>query len=195
MKDYYDKAKEYFPAEIVRFLKKVQGDWESGCWNWSSARGRDDYSSFFGGSGTVLGHRWIYAKFRGNIPPGLQLDHLCVRPWCVAPSHLEPVTPEENRRRITFRRDEAKAGRPIVVRTGAATVLELTAAAYFGLPIGGGVVLPGKPGTKAARLARLLPADLQLNPYAQDAPSKFLHQQYLHQLRQVSLEPVRDAFP
>lgn len=34
------------------------------------------------------------------IPPGHQVDHLCFVPPCVEPSHLEAVTPAENRSRV-----------------------------------------------------------------------------------------------
>lgn len=189
--EYYAAAETLFPPEIVRFLRKVQGDWRSGCWNWTSAMSRDNYAAFWGDSKTVPGHRWIYSKFRSAIPPGLELDHLCVRPWCVAPAHLEPVTKEENRRRISFRRDEAKAGRPILVKTGAASILELTAAGYFGLPIGGGVVLPGRPHAVATRWDNLLPVGLDLKPYSRDMTHTLAHQQFLNQYQKKTLEPVR----
>jgi hypothetical protein len=32
----------------------------------------------------------------GEIPKGLQLDHLCRTPLCFNPQHLEPVTSKEN---------------------------------------------------------------------------------------------------
>lgn len=44
-------------------------------------------------------HRWFYKRLRGPIPEGMVLDHLCRRPLCVNPDHLEPVTLAENTRR------------------------------------------------------------------------------------------------
>jgi len=41
-------------------------------------------------------HRKAYERAKGQIPPGLQLDHLCRNRRCVNPDHLEPVTRKEN---------------------------------------------------------------------------------------------------
>jgi hypothetical protein len=44
-------------------------------------------------------HKLAYELVVGDVPPGLQLDHLCCNKVCVNPTHLEPVTAKENRRR------------------------------------------------------------------------------------------------
>jgi hypothetical protein len=135
---------------MERFFEKVQGDWQSGCWNWTGAVDHRNYSRFWCDK-NMRGHRWIYAAFLGAIPDGLELDHLCFNPRCVAPYHLEPVTPAENQRRKAFRKAEAEAGRPIRIKTGATTVQELTLAIALGLPVGGVIVLPARLGAQAVR--------------------------------------------
>jgi hypothetical protein len=50
------------------------------------------YGLFWTGKRKVLAHRWAYEFFISEIPPGLQIDHLCRNPSCVNPWHLEPVT-------------------------------------------------------------------------------------------------------
>lgn len=44
----------------------------------------------------MLAHRFAYELLVGPIPTGLTLDHLCRRPACVNPSHLEPVSLRDN---------------------------------------------------------------------------------------------------
>ncbi len=60
-----------------------------------------------------LAHRVIYELVVGDIPPDMQLDHLCGVTNCCQPEHLESVTCAENIRRrdrgIQARKDEALA--------------------------------------------------------------------------------------
>lgn len=62
-------------------------------WNGPTRKG---YGKAPGGH---LAHRATYQEARGEIPQGLELDHLCRTPLCVNPDHLEPVTRAENMRR------------------------------------------------------------------------------------------------
>jgi hypothetical protein len=57
-------------------------------------------------------YRLAYSFFVGPVPPGLHLDHLCRRPECWNPWHLDPVTPRINSRRGWA----AKKGRYFVPR-------------------------------------------------------------------------------
>ena len=48
-----------------------------------------------GGTFTMQ-HRAYYEKFRGAIPEGMQIDHLCENKACCILEHLECVTQREN---------------------------------------------------------------------------------------------------
>lgn len=70
-----------------------------GCWPWTGATDQAGYGWFNDGTRRVRAHRWAYEHLIADIPPGLELDHLCRNTSCVNPWHLEPVTGAENRLR------------------------------------------------------------------------------------------------
>lgn len=76
----------------------------SGCWLWIasvSVTGSDGYGQFFYGGKLNRAHRVSYSVLVGEIPAGLEIDHLCRNTRCVNPAHLEPVTGWENTKRGT----------------------------------------------------------------------------------------------
>jgi len=80
-----------------RFEAKVSVDVASGCWNWTGARHmRTGYGSIRvyidGVAKSDSAHRVAHQLFKGPIPDGLQIDHLCRNRRCVNPDHLEAVT-------------------------------------------------------------------------------------------------------
>jgi hypothetical protein len=86
---------------VGRFLKKVHFDTLTGCWDWSGATDLKGYSRFvfwdkYGKRISTSRHRFSYQYFRGAIPDGLHVDHLCGIRDCVNPFHLEAVTVREN---------------------------------------------------------------------------------------------------
>lgn len=91
-------------TDLERFEASIRKT-ESGCWEWQKAEDKDGYGLFKVGSrcdGTRKServHRWSYKQFRGPIPVGLQIDHLCRNRRCANPDHLDVVTALENTRR------------------------------------------------------------------------------------------------
>lgn len=77
----------------VRFWKLVQK--LEGCWNWIGGK-INGYGTFQISMVNYRAHRLSYALSRGEVPCGLDLDHLCRNRGYVNPSHLKPVTKKEN---------------------------------------------------------------------------------------------------
>jgi hypothetical protein len=83
------------PILTERFWEKISKD-EHGCWLWTAGRNSCGYGLFWYNGHYELAHRVSYSEHRGEIPEGLQIDHLCRVRSCVCPDHLEIVTSREN---------------------------------------------------------------------------------------------------
>ncbi len=90
------KTLSFLPDRIV---KKVGVDPETGCWIWTASRTRLGYGQVWWDNRMVEAHQVVYRLLVGEVPNGLELDHLCGVRSCVNPDHLEPVTHQENCRR------------------------------------------------------------------------------------------------
>jgi len=70
------------------------------CWVWQWGKTSKGYGAARHRSRRQQSaHRWMYERYKGPIPQGLDLDHLCRVKACVNPDHLEPVLNAENVRR------------------------------------------------------------------------------------------------
>jgi hypothetical protein len=64
----------------------------SGCWLWEWTLGNTGYACGAGGSSSRLSYR----AFKGPVPDGCHVDHVCRTPACVNPDHLRVLSVKEN---------------------------------------------------------------------------------------------------
>lgn len=83
---------------IDRFMRSV-GKLPSGCWQWTGYVTPQGYGLSALHGKKSLAHRVSYSLLVGDVPEGLDLDHICRNRSCVNPAHLEPVTRSENLKR------------------------------------------------------------------------------------------------
>ena len=81
---------------LDRFNKYYKVNNETLCWEWQKYIGTHGYGII---NSNKLAHRVSYEIFKGIIPDGLQIDHICRNRKCVNPDHLEVVTASENIKR------------------------------------------------------------------------------------------------
>jgi hypothetical protein len=79
-----------------RFWKKAIYDPATGCVVWIGARNSRGYAQFGDGGRTHAAYRWLWERFEGPIPAGMELDHLCRNRACINLRHLEVVDHREN---------------------------------------------------------------------------------------------------
>lgn len=95
---YYSPSPER-EKDFARLMDKVE-ILPSGCWKWTAYINADrGYGRFDLDRKKIPAHHASYILLVGEIPDGMELDHLCRNRWCVNPEHLEPVTHPENMRR------------------------------------------------------------------------------------------------
>jgi len=69
------------------------------CWEWTASTDPAGYGSFWFNGKKKYVHRLSYEDVNGEVPEGLELDHLCRNRSCCNTNHLESVPPKENVRR------------------------------------------------------------------------------------------------
>jgi HNH endonuclease len=107
------EARVPYPRKRIKDFPPIDYwvDPSSGCWVWQRYLGLEGYALKRRDGKKIPAHRYYYEMYRGPIPSGLMMDHLCRNRACVNPYHLEPVTAKEN----AARRDRAKGKRALRV--------------------------------------------------------------------------------
>lgn len=97
--------RDYRPIDLTeaderRFWAKVALPNENGCALWTATCDRVGYGRYSIGPKVSRlyprAHRVSYTITNGPIPDGMQVDHMCHTPACVAPIHLRTATSSEN---------------------------------------------------------------------------------------------------
>lgn len=95
------------PASVVlRFCAKVRRE-RGGCWRWTGYTDRKGYGQMKVEGKARWAHRILHLLFRGGLPEGEHVHHICGNPSCVNPEHLMSLpagenTAEGNRRRASL---------------------------------------------------------------------------------------------
>lgn len=80
--------------QVVRWWSNVVVT--DGCWHWAGDINHKGYGRMYANGRSIGAHRIGYQMLRGEIPDGMEIDHLCKNRSCVCPDHLEVVTHKEN---------------------------------------------------------------------------------------------------
>lgn len=110
VRDRNRKPRATLEQRLTRRLKRNE---RTGCLEYQGSKGRGGYGQMWVTDPSRLNQRGgprsthvvAYELWVGPVPSGLELDHLCNNPPCCEPKHLEPVTHEENMRRMRIRRE------------------------------------------------------------------------------------------
>ena len=90
------KRGPYYFKKNTPFIDRVYFEPNTGCWIWGAVENGRGYGVCKDPKtgASVYAHRMSYSIYKGEIPDGYEIDHLCRNVWCVNPDHLEAVTPE-----------------------------------------------------------------------------------------------------
>ena len=81
-----------------RFENKLMYEPNTGCWFWTGAtRGNNHYGALkISQNESICTHRLSYYMYKGDIPNGLNVLHICDNSLCCNPNHLYLGTQQEN---------------------------------------------------------------------------------------------------
>ena len=102
--------------ELKRLESKFDRTNDGSCWVWKGPTTIWGYARFWLRRKGVYAHRLMYTLYRGPIPNGLILHHVCKNPSCVNPNHLTPISNKKNilwgnsPSAVNFRKTHCKQG-------------------------------------------------------------------------------------
>lgn len=67
------------------------------CWVWQGNPSTKGYGRCTLGGRRIYAHRASFELHKGEIPAGLDIDHMCHNTMCVNPDHLQVATRKENK--------------------------------------------------------------------------------------------------
>lgn len=108
---------------LERFWEKLDGNPETGCWEWDAFINPDGYGMFWLEGKMVGAHVAAYTHYVGPLPDGYEPDHLCRVRHCAFYQHLEAVPKRTNILRgvgptaINAAATECKNGHPFTDET------------------------------------------------------------------------------
>lgn len=103
------RSEESFAPAPHRFASFVRFGTADQCWTWTGHLGTHGYGTLWFRGKQWPAHRVSHVLYKGEIPDGLHIDHICRNRACVNPLHIEAVTQAENNARALIAKRNTEA--------------------------------------------------------------------------------------